>query len=1158
MFTYKSLYRLLGIVGFLFLLSPQQTQAWHYVGGNLTYECLSGCTYRVYVDRYWDCSSSITPSLSTVPYAPVVQMAFDSTCGNFVPLSGWTSASYVEITPICPSLRSGCVSSFSAVNGVAESRYYRDYNLCNLTGCGSLTLSWLSCCRTGSITGVQGDYFYLDTEIDLGATPCNSSPRFNAQPVIYLSAGISATFDQSASDPDGDSLSYRLVNCIGDSMQNITLPGTGGLLYDSTAPLGQSWQVQVNAQTGDLSFTAVPGQVYIGYVCMEVTEHRNGVPIGAVTRDIQVVAYTWSWPTHIPQFDSLQLLSQALIQGPNTFEILAGDSIEFFVQASDSNLTDTLRFSLDYPVNGLQLTPAGINPISAQLKLKPPTSGFYPIALRASDNFCPINGFSHEIIQVRVVDPYLTATTSGTPCGQAIGAIDLQVRAWPPFQFLWSTGDTTEDISNLSPGYYSVTVIDSLGNMLQDTFLVNGNDILLGDSLVSPSCSDDSSGSITLSVSGGTPPYSYLWNTGDTLSGLSQIVAGGYSVTITDSTGCPRHKAFLLPLADSCFNVIEGKLYEDVNGNCQFDGGDVPIVNRLVDIEPGGAVMTDLNGDYSFHVDSGKYVVEVLGRNFQQALCPVGGKDSVTFSGLGNVAGGFDFALQTDSVNDFRVAYYQGRARPGFNPLHRLIVYNDGSFPANGVLTWTHDTVFQYTSATPAPVSYNSLSRTASWNINQLAPYGGNVRFDITTHVPASTALNVPFSNRAQIDPIPGDTTPANNIVDFAGVTQGAFDPNDKQVSPQGQTALGFIEQSEKELDYTIRFQNTGTDTAFYVVIRDTLDQNLRALSFQHELASHPYRLQIEDDRILVFTFANILLPDSSTDLAGSQGFVKFSMQLKDSLPLGTQIRNSAAIYFDFNEPIFTNEVVNTLAAFPEVTLGGDTTICEGEPIIATIFKQTVAPYTFQWQNGTIDSMNFTGTSQIPATTSGRHQVIITDALGISNEAEINILMHPAPDASFSFQINGNQVYFTAISPYSKDLLWDFGDGRTITDIKRPSLTYVNKGSYTVILIVENDCGKDTMTQVVDLGGVGISDQSWEEGVMIVPHPIQDISHIQFFNPQNDLYSLRIFDLNGRLVRSYPSQRTNSFQLEKGSLKSGLYIFELSGKNTYFSKMVIK
>ncbi|MDX2133830.1 MAG: hypothetical protein SFV52_03560 [Saprospiraceae bacterium] len=142
----------------------------------------------------------------------------------------------------------------------------------------------------------------------------------------------------------------------------------------------------------------------------------------------------------------------------------------------------------------------------------------------------------------------------------------------------------------------------------------------------------------------------------------------------------------------------------------------------------------------------------------------------------------------------------------------------------------------------------------------------------------------------------------------------GSYDPNDKQALPAGYGTEQFIEKNTN-IDYMIRFQNTGTDTAYRVVILDTLSGALDAGKVRPGASSHDYRLEVLDGGILKFVFENILLPDSNVNLAGSQGFVQFRAPQTPDNPDGTVIENTGAIYFDFNAPVITNTTRHTVGS---------------------------------------------------------------------------------------------------------------------------------------------------------------------------------------------------------------------------------------------------
>ncbi|MBL7813684.1 MAG: T9SS type A sorting domain-containing protein [Saprospiraceae bacterium] len=140
----------------------------------------------------------------------------------------------------------------------------------------------------------------------------------------------------------------------------------------------------------------------------------------------------------------------------------------------------------------------------------------------------------------------------------------------------------------------------------------------------------------------------------------------------------------------------------------------------------------------------------------------------------------------------------------------------------------------------------------------------------------------------------------------------GSFDPNDKEGLPLGYKTAHFIEPNQ-DIEYRIRFQNTGTDTAFTIVVRDTLSDFLNISSLKMGASSHRFDWMIEDKNVLVFRFSNILLPDSFRNEAASHGFVTFKISQKKDLALGTKITNQANIYFDFNAPIRTNKTTHTI-----------------------------------------------------------------------------------------------------------------------------------------------------------------------------------------------------------------------------------------------------
>lgn len=163
----------------------------------------------------------------------------------------------------------------------------------------------------------------------------------------------------------------------------------------------------------------------------------------------------------------------------------------------------------------------------------------------------------------------------------------------------------------------------------------------------------------------------------------------------------------------------------------------------------------------------------------------------------------------------------------------------------------------------------------------------------------------VPFASFASEGPLP-------NVGVDCQPNIGAFDPNDKSAVPLGLTNRHVVPE-EVRLDYRIRFQNTGTDTAFTVVVVDTLPLSLDPATFVMGTYSHPCSWKLEGERTLRVTFEHIMLPDSNINEPASNGFFRFNIQARPDLPLGTEILNEADIYFDFNDPVRTNQTFHLI-----------------------------------------------------------------------------------------------------------------------------------------------------------------------------------------------------------------------------------------------------
>ena len=204
----------------------------------------------------------------------------------------------------------------------------------------------------------------------------------------------------------------------------------------------------------------------------------------------------------------------------------------------------------------------------------------------------------------------LQGTTTPTSCvDDASGSVNLSITGGTsPYTFTWSNGETTEDITEQTSGYYTVTVKDAKGCSVNGGFVVSKTTFQIARTVVQPTCFGENNGSITLQEPvGGTGPFNYEWSNGETTTSISDLAPGSYSVTITDATGCSR------TVASTIFNPFQISASVSVsNTSCDEDGSYAIDLTASGGIAPykyewsNGTTTEDLNG-----VTDGTYTVVI-------------------------------------------------------------------------------------------------------------------------------------------------------------------------------------------------------------------------------------------------------------------------------------------------------------------------------------------------------------------------------------------------------------------------------------------------------------------------------------------------------------------------------------------------------------------
>jgi uncharacterized repeat protein (TIGR01451 family) len=581
-------------------------------------------------------------------------------------------------------------------------------------------------------------------------------------------------------------------------------------------------------------------------------------------------------------------------------------------------------------------------------------------------------------------------------------------------------------------------------------------------------------------------------------------------------------------------SYVYGKVFADQDKNCNFNSGDFSLSKVLVEFNPGGySITSDDAGNYLLPLPLGNYSVTQHTPYFYKQLCP----DSATYMLNNNVAGSSILLNIADSVSvvpDLIVGVTSGTARPGFDVDYVVNCRNlTPNLVPSQTLTFTADPSLTLVSVNDTPLSVNSNVYTFS--TFQLAAFANReIRFKF--NVLATTVLGSQLLTLLNVSSAPNEVVLSNNFDTLVQVVSGSFDPNDISVSPPGISSQGYITNAQ-ELNYTINFQNTGTDTAFNVTVVDSLPLSLDKYSLQILGYSHPYSYEFKPGNVVAFHFNNLLLPDSNANEAASHGFIKFRINQTPGNVAGTLIKNSASIYFDYNAPVITNEVLNTIFDCNQMStvLINDVNICEGESLngsATTIFQMDVDWFLDATQ---VATGSFLSLSNVSAGAHVIDVVVSNQFCNVSNQYLVNV--YPAPAKP-----NVSQVSATLTSSQAFAYQWYF-TGQPLSGATNQVLNAITNGFYYVMITDTNGC--TAMSDSVFVTVVGLSTLT-SNGVSISPNPVKDMLQIHS-NNNVVCSSIQIFDINGKEIENINVEsRQNQLYVNVQKLQAGLYLMKVN------------
>ncbi len=384
---------------------------------------------------------------------------------------------------------------------------------------------------------------------------------------------------------------------------------------------------------------------------------------------------------------------------------------------------------------------------------------------------------------------------------------------------------------------------------------------------------------------------------------LIAVTRGFYAAVLIDDNGCRSNFSQAVRMENPFIEIastIAGTAFVDYNQNGILDSIDFALENYWINLLPENLVrFTDEDGYFEFVRPQGNYELDIrVDTSLWGVLQGVDGHEVNTL-------------VTPDSFYTFTI--YPKVTEPrlqidlstGITRCNQLTptwvsIRNVGTSAFKGELCLQLDDLI--TEALENGVPYEPLPEEICWSLDSL-PIGQEFKRNLLLGIPGVQNIG----DSIHLAALAYQDTSVVGQWQFSSSIRCAYDPNDKLVAPargtEGQYAL-----FDDTLRYTIRFQNTGNDTAFTVRLTDQLSDRLQWNTFNPISASHDYSVSLDlENGMLEILFENILLPDSTTNLEGSQGYFSFDILPRSDLEENTIIENFADIYFDFNPPIMTN-----------------------------------------------------------------------------------------------------------------------------------------------------------------------------------------------------------------------------------------------------------
>ena len=571
----------IGLIVFVSIIFSTETFATHAAGMDISYECISqgttSDTYKVTLKFYRDCDGVQAPSY--------LQLDYSSTCGNGSATLNQVGSA-VNINPACLSFCNGG-------NSIGIEQYTYEGTI-TLSRCSNWVLSVCETARNNAITTINNPGNQdLCVEATLNNTVyCNNSPTFSQYPTPFICAGNFYCYNNGAIEIDGDSLVYSLVTPL-----NTNTGGTVNYIapYSAINPVGGG--SSFDPVTGNLCVTAP--SIISGVLAIKIREYRNGILIGSIIRDIQINAFSCT-TTNPPSLTGIDSSTVVDITNVNTYTIEVNcpngsQNINFDINTINNNppppppppsakITVTINTAFWGGEISWEITSSGTVVASG--------SGYSnysnyttivcvpigPLVFNMYDSYGDgWNGGTYSLsgnstlygttsggLNAGAFGSSSFGITGGIPCTS--GSSSSVTMSWnngipganftiannntmnPTGTFSWNP--TLADTAN-SPYFFTVNVTNDAcpapGNFsFQYQVIISGTDMVATPTISSVSCNGGNDGAISISTSGTSSPFTYLWTNGGTTPNTSNLTAGTYNLQLTDGGGCTMTETYVV------------------------------------------------------------------------------------------------------------------------------------------------------------------------------------------------------------------------------------------------------------------------------------------------------------------------------------------------------------------------------------------------------------------------------------------------------------------------------------------------------------------------------------------------------------------------------------------------------------------------------------